>query len=65
MANRPAWIQNFNASTATFDINSSDPAFASQVFNLRFAIADDGTPVNQGYDTFSVTFEYLCHDLIL
>ena len=43
MANQPEWIQNFDASTASFDINSSDTALASQVIDLRFAITDDGT----------------------
>jgi hypothetical protein len=59
MADPPAWIQNY-AAGASFDIDTTDSSLASEAFGLRFAIADDGTPTNYAYDTFTVTFAYEC-----
>ena len=32
---------------------------------LRYAVSDDGTPVNTAYDTFTVTIDYLCNHVVL
>ena len=59
MADPPAWIQNY-AAGASFDIDTTDSSLASEAFGLRFAIADNGSPTNYAYDTFTVTFAYEC-----
>ena len=62
MASPPGWITNYvaGATSISFDLDTSDSSLAGEVFALRFATTDDeGTP-NTIYDTFTVTFDYVC-----
>ena len=32
---------------------------------MRYAVSDDGVPVNSAYDAFSVTFDHLCNQVTI
>ena len=57
----PNWIQNYVAGgSISFDLNTSDTTLAGETFALRFATTDDEDTPNIIYDTFTVTFDYVC-----
>ena len=57
------WINNFNATTTTFDIETSENELSGLTFKLRYAYSDDAIDQETIYEHFMVDFEYECDEI--